>query len=172
MPTLVFSKRATLAEPELIQLLQTIKNEAFNLDNFEIKLKEKYCSEMLFETDKGLECRLSKSLLKNLHAKRILFTNEPSELEQRSISLILLKYGEKDRIVKKRLEKDFESLAVALKEKFKFVNESYTEGGEAAERLAIDFAHGDDTKIQILRLFGGCFSDQRIIISIYKEKSC
>ena len=166
---LAFTPNEKKAEYEIMEIMKEVKNKNFELDNFESTLKESYCSEILFKTEKGLECKLVKSLSKDFKAKRIHVTTEPARLNTRSISLIFLGYGKKNEKAKTKLEDDFEILANELEKAFSLVQEINNEKGEAVEKAERVYTNKYGTTIQILKLFGGCFNDKRIIISIFKE---
>lgn len=158
-------------DKDLIDLLNTVKEGEFDLEQYKEKIRDDYCNKFLFKGETGLECKFSKSITKKFRAKRVLVTSEPSILGEKSISFILSGYP-KDRVkTEMYLAEDFELLCKSIKTEFTLIDESFYEGGESQENLKREFISRNNVTIMIQRLFGGCFSDKRIIVSVAEVNS-
>lgn len=171
VPFLVFNQNDQKAKNPIMEILKEVKKENFKLEQLHSILKENYCSKIWVETDEVLECKLAKSISKKLKAKKINATTVPLKLGAKSISLVFLGYGKKDKKAKIKLNQEFKTLANELRNEFTFVNKTFHKGGESPEREEQIFSNGFGTTIQLVKLFGGCFGDKSIILSIFREKT-
>lgn len=154
--------------------------QARSLDTAMTELTSNFCvSKTLNRKDEFYDCSLSSELIKGLFASKIfsclddIYVKELSNEEYGLLSINLSAYGHRklnSRSREKReenLKADFRYLRAELAKRYKEVDYSFREDGEAGEQEEITY-QASLNQFKLVKLRGGCFNDARIFL--YFEK--